>query len=70
MSVEVRKKVTKITQTGTLLMLMSTIVVAIFFVFILRFSEWFVIPCIVIQIVLTLFFYKQCKRIIERKLQL
>lgn len=69
MSVEVKKQVTKVTQTGILTMLISTIVAAIFFVFTLQFSKWFAIPCIVIQFALTLFFYRQWREKIVKYLK-
>lgn len=69
MSFNVKKKVTKITQIEVITMLISTIVVAIFFIPILRFSKWFVIPCIVIQFVLTLYIYRYWRREIAKCLE-
>lgn len=58
MSDEMKKEVTKITRNGTLLMLTATVGVAIVFIYILKFSKWFAILCVAIQLALSVFLYR------------
>ena len=58
MSDEMKKEVTKITRNGTLVMLTATVGVAITFIYILKFSKWFAILCVAIQLALSVFLYR------------
>ncbi len=58
MSDEMKNEVTKITRNGTLVMLIATVGVAIVFIYILKFSKWFAILCVAIQLALSVFLYR------------